>query len=85
MTDFTRIINKQENAELAEKYEIIMQNNSQTQLLKTADEKIKCWINTDFLKYFTCPLIKIVSPVDPVFIYEFGQLAGIIMPVRMPK
>lgn len=85
MTDFTRIINKQENAELAEKYEIIMQNNSQIQLLKTADEKIKCWINADYLKYFTSPIIKIVSSVDPVFIYEFGVLAGLIMPVRMPK
>jgi hypothetical protein len=85
LTNFTRIINRQEVAELAERYEIIIQNNKQIQKLHTADSKIECWINTDYLKYFTCPIIKIVSPTDPVFIYEFGQLAGLIMPVRMPK
>ena len=85
LTDFTRIISKQNNADFAECYEIIVQNNKQIQKLRTADAKIECWINADYLKYFTCPIIKIVSPVDPVFIYEFGVLAGIIMPVRMPK
>ena len=64
---------------------IIVQNNKQIQKLRTADTKIECWINADYLKYFTSPIIKIVSPVDPVFVYEFGFLAGIIMPVRMPK
>lgn len=88
LTDFTRIINRQEVAELAERYEIIEQNKKQIQALRpirTLNKSLEVWINTDYLKYFTSPIIKIVSPTDPVFIYEFGQLAGLIMPVRMPK
>lgn len=51
-------------------------------VIKIKNENTHAWINVNYLKEFEANCtFKIVNEKSPVFIYEFEELTGIILPV----
>lgn len=53
-------------------------------VVKFVSEKSYAWVNVKYLDYFTEEVTyKIIGRNKPVFVYEYGNLVGIILPVNM--
>lgn len=53
--------------------------------LQIKNDTTVCYVRKAFLKYFEPDEIRIKSPTDIVLIYENGELAGGILPIRVQE
>lgn len=50
--------------------------------IKSKEDNIKCLVNTKYLEYFDNCEFKVLEPDKPVFIYEYGLFAGLVLPIK---
>lgn len=55
-------------------------------VIKIKSEKSQAWVNVDYLKDFdTDCTFKIMDEKSPVFVYEYEELVGLILPVKIEE
>lgn len=59
-------------------------NSGKNTLVKIQSKNNHAWINIDYLKEFNSDCtFKIVNNISPVFIYEYEECVGLILPVKV--
>lgn len=78
-----------ENGKDAEKIELTaeireMNDNRKVRIFKNPKTEEEIWINADFLKLYDLERLQFkgTSKVCPIYIYDSGELAGIILPIN---
>ena len=51
--------------------------------LEAGDSRVR--VQSKYLQYFEHPEYQIKAPHKPVFVYEDGELCGLVLPVRCPE
>lgn len=72
------------NCTVTNTFENIIKNGKQIQVQKfiNSDLEIESIVNTDFLKYLDSFSVKFQKSCGPVFLYEDGELVGLVMPIK---
>lgn len=53
-------------------------------VVKIKGETTHVWLNVEYLKEFeTNCTFKVIKPTSPVYVYEYEELVGVVLPVRM--
>lgn len=77
-----RMFNVDKTEEAYKTNELKVIDGSKGTLVKIESENSHAWINTDYLKDFDSECtFRISNHREPVFIYELGEVVGLILPV----
>lgn len=85
---FLKNANEGETAALTGERRIIVDKNKKLEVAKIQGEgEAFAWVQAKYLKYFEDDGVtfKITAWKNPVYVYEFGELVAMVMPVRVEQ